>query len=250
MRKYFKSLIIASIFTMMTCFSSQAGIVYQLENSYNINQEESLEKFWDTVTEVKEYKVEKSLGSPTEIYLYGRFKNWLGDPIGKCTFYKNGNASYYTMILAEPEKAKDSITKNAEAHELLKEYIDGITPDLDGVKKLFEKMSNINYCYDTNADSRQSAWRILKYNSGVCDGYARIFDSALKELGIESYYVYGTAPSGGAHAWNVFVIDNKVYTVDATFASTSKTRGGNIWDYFKEDGSMTLGDGRKIINIY
>ena len=70
----------------------------------------------------------------------------------------------------------------------------------------------------------------------------------LEQMGIESYYVLGDTEAG-YHAWNTCVVDGNAYTFDATYALSRKGTD-KMWNTFKADSSMTLGDGRIIRNIY
>lgn len=58
----------------------------------------------------------------------------------------------------------------------------------------------------------------LKNRSVVCSGYANAYSNLLYMLGIESYYVRGTA-NGGSHGWNKVVINGVEYYTDVTWNS-------------------------------
>lgn len=55
----------------------------------------------------------------------------------------------------------------------------------------------------------------------ICEGYAKTFDYFAKRMGIETVIVNGRIhASGGSHAWNMVVVDEKWYHVDVTFMDT------------------------------
>ena len=74
---------------------------------------------------------------------------------------------------------------------------------------------------------------VLENRSSVCSGYARLFTSLSKMVGLDvkdvsgyakgySFEV-GTAPSGTNHAWNVVTIDGKDHIFDSTWGA------GSLW---------------------
>ena len=52
--------------------------------------------------------------------------------------------------------------------------------------------------------------------NGVCSTYAMLFYKAASRLGIQTYLCYGYA-GGGAHAWNMVVLDGEEYFYDVTW---------------------------------
>lgn len=59
----------------------------------------------------------------------------------------------------------------------------------------------------------------------VCSGYAAAFQAICDKLGIPCLTVFGTAAgssSNDLHAWNIVILESKVYGVDVTFDATGK----------------------------
>lgn len=224
--------LILSLSMTMSCFASDT----------------KLDTFWKTVLTGEEIPtLSTDAGTPLEIYKYGKYGVLLGTGFGSMNFKKSDGQ--YIITFNDSEKLKNSIKTHNEALGMIREQVKGVNADLDGIKSLFVKLTNTEYLYDYNKYGWDSGWLVLKENTGICNGYARVFSEMLDELGIENYYIEGRLKNNGLHAWNAFVLDGKTYTVDATHASTYKGTD-KIWNYFKEDGSMTLGDGRKVLNKY
>ncbi len=92
----------------------------------------------------------------------------------------------------------------------------------------YEKVKAVHYyvCmhveYDRDAynDPYSDGMEHTIYNAlfkgkAVCDGYAKLMDRLMRELGLECDIMYGFA--GGAHAWNTVCLDGYYYLVDATW---------------------------------
>ncbi len=71
--------------------------------------------------------------------------------------------------------------------------------------------------YDLSASNHQSAYSCLVDGHSVCSGYARAFQYIMQRLGIPTYFVTGVTSKGGAHAWNIVMIDGSAYYVDVTW---------------------------------
>ena len=90
--------------------------------------------------------------------------------------------------------------------------------------------------YDTvhkkNPDShiKTTAYAALFYHTAVCQGYAVTAYRLLKELGVDTRIVTGTAEVDGKrerHAWNIVRINGRYYNMDTTLDAVSGTD-----DYF------------------
>lgn len=235
--KYIKNKLIATSILLTLAFNIQ---------SFASNKE--LDTFWDKVLAGEEIpQLDASIGTPLEIYKYGRYRVLLGTNFGSMTFVEKDGQ--YNISFKDRDKLDKSISTNKEALEIVNEYTKGLNANIEDIKSLYVKLTNTEYLYDNTRSGWDSGWIVLKYNTGICNGYARVFSEMLDELGVENYYIEGRLTNGGLHAWNSFVLDGKTYTVDATHASKYKNTD-KIWNYFKEDGSMTLGDGRIVLNKY
>lgn len=71
--------------------------------------------------------------------------------------------------------------------------------------------------YDLNADNHQSAYSCLVDGRSVCSGYAKAFQYIMQRLGIPVYFVTGVTSKGGAHAWNIVMINGEAYYMDVTW---------------------------------
>jgi len=103
----------------------------------------------------------------------------------------------------------------------------------------YEKVKYVNdyIVYHTQYELKSKAspytpYSILLNGEGVCEGYALSTLLLLKELGIETKYISGTA-GGELHAWNLVKLDGKWYHLDTTWNDPVPDRGETIgYDYF------------------
>ncbi|OMG01521.1 hypothetical protein BK146_06385 [Paenibacillus sp. FSL R7-0333] len=98
-----------------------------------------------------------------------------------------------------------------------------------------------NFLKDTVPEMSRTVYGTLLEHKAVCQGYALTMNLLLELAGIESYYVTGVA-NGGAHAWNVIVLDGVYYHLDATWDDPVPDSPGNVrYDYFMiSDEKMAL----------
>ncbi len=82
----------------------------------------------------------------------------------------------------------------------------------------------LNCAYDYNSylagtvafEARLAAGALCS-RSAVCQGYAAAFNMLSRRVGIRSVVVTGTAPaSNDEHAWNMVLIDGRIYHIDVT----------------------------------
>ena len=87
--------------------------------------------------------------------------------------------------------------------------------DMEKIKVLHDWVcNNTVYAYDENgnpsgelnADKDSS---VFFYGSAVCEGYARAYTLLLRAVGIEAYYLFGSA-----HAWTMVKLGNHYFHVD------------------------------------
>lgn len=81
---------------------------------------------------------------------------------------------------------------------------------------------DLEYAFDQYGSPSAEAWAhniagAAEKGSGVCETYARTFQTVLNYLDIDNYFVSGTA-DGGEHAWNAVRLDDGMcYYVDCTW---------------------------------
>ncbi|MCI3918666.1 DUF5050 domain-containing protein [Paenibacillus sp. TRM 82003] len=89
-----------------------------------------------------------------------------------------------------------------------------------------------NYLNDAIPSESYTEYGILILGTGVCQGYAVTMQLLLDMIGVENYYLSGTA-GGGGHAWNIVVLDGTYYHLDATWNDPVPNRAGYVrYDYF------------------
>lgn len=116
--------------------------------------------------------------------------------------------------------------------------------ELEKARAVFRWVTH-NIAYDADAffsrrfrNSRATPQSVLKSRSGVCDGYARIYEGLAKAAGLEVVRVSGYAkgfgyetgddiPKAPNHAWNAVKVGGRWILVDTTWGAgsvSSKTR--------------------------
>lgn len=89
-----------------------------------------------------------------------------------------------------------------------------------------------------------SAYDILLYGNGVCQGYALAYKALLKEAGIDSVIVTSSAMN---HAWNLVKIDGYWYHADATWDDPTPDHKGFVRHnnfLLSDSGFSTSGGGK------
>ena len=107
---------------------------------------------------------------------------------------------------------------------LVKKLLGSCKNDFEKVRAIFSWMqNNIRYDYAGLQSNKmitetQDVWRT---RTGVCEGYANLFNYLCSIAGVHSEKISGQAGFDGkvrgAHAWNVVTINKKYYLIDATW---------------------------------
>ncbi len=136
---------------------------------------------------------------------------------------------YYTYLNQE-EEVDDRINKLIDSFDF------GIlTSDYEKVRTIYSYVyDNVSYddVHKNNSGHRlkNTAYGALFYGRAVCQGYAVLMYRLLRECGINSRIITGTAvyeDKEEFHAWNIAEIDGKYYNIDITWDDQSGTE-----DYF------------------
>ena len=99
--------------------------------------------------------------------------------------------------------------------------------------------------YQLSAPLNQSAYSALVNGQTVCAGYARAYQYLMMQLGIPCYYCMGYA--GESHAWNIVMLEDGFYNVDATWDDTIP----NTYHYFnKTDSDFNGNHTRTDLSVY
>lgn len=141
--------------------------------------------------------------------------------------YSEDESLFFDYTILKPtyeyrgqERQKRQQEIESGAAELLKNApTDGT--DFEKVQYVYEAViAHTDYVKD--APDNQTIYSVLVNGKSVCGGYARSVQYLLKQLGVESIYVYGTAMTeqtaeGLPHAWNLVRCEGNYYQVDATW---------------------------------
>ncbi len=123
-----------------------------------------------------------------------------------------------------------------EYETLLNSFVDGLALKAGATVK--EKAAAVNaavtkkvtydFCNDTaNSAARpyiRTAYGALKYGKAVCEGYSRVFKSALDKLGVTNVLINGWLSDGDAveaHMWNNVLDGGVWYGADPTVADSA-----------------------------
>lgn len=96
--------------------------------------------------------------------------------------------------------------------------------DLDKVILVHDYIVSHTY-YEKTSDAKGCAGGILGDGHGLCTGFARAFNAAMKYLGVETRYASSDDMN---HAWSLVKIDGQFYHVDCTWDDTHEEKYGYI----------------------
>lgn len=143
-------------------------------------------------------------------------------------------APSYTMTEEERQQIQQQIDKVVE------QWLGNISitdTDYAKVKYIYELLST-NTEYAEEAPNSQNIISVFLNGQTVCQGYACAAQYLLKQLGIQSVIVSGTA-LGEAHAWNLFQMNGAYYYMDVTWGR-GKYVEDTVENYFVDYKYMTM----------
>lgn len=143
-------------------------------------------------------------------------------------------APSYTMTEEERQQIQQQIDKVVE------QWLGNISitdTDYAKVKYIYELLST-NTEYAEEAPDSQNIISVFLNGQTVCQGYACAAQYLLKQLGIQSVIVSGTA-LGEAHAWNLFQMNGAYYYMDVTWGR-GKYVEDTVENYFVDYKYMTM----------
>lgn len=151
-------------------------------------------------------------------------------------YYTENN--YKMNVTFNYKKTKEEMTMmKTMAEQKSAEIIQNIIkPDMNDYQKELAIHNYIveNARYDTENFQKGTVpaesftdYGLLINGVAVCEGYAKSMLRLLKIVGINSYYVIGTA-DGTPHAWNIVELEGSHYHVDATFDDPVSANRENI----------------------
>lgn len=135
----------------------------------------------------------------------------------------------------------------------IKEFKEIVLSDIEEleevqIEKQIYKYIATHTTYDIQAPMNQSLYSTV-LGKTVCTGYAKMFKYLCNEAGIDCICIFGQYNNGEYHLWNIVNLDNQIYMVDCTSASTTYNKNkDNLYDYINK--TMNFMDEYYIVNDF
>lgn len=135
-----------------------------------------------------------------------------GDVVTRLTF-----SPAYTMTSEEADEF------DALVEVEVSKIIAGISQDADDYTKVKYVYDYIikNTDYDMSAPDNQNILSVLLNGKSVCQGYTKTAQLILNRLGIPTTLITGVVGDNQGHSWNMVMMDNEYYYMDATWGDAS-----------------------------
>lgn len=159
-------------------------------------------------------------------------------------------AKLFAQDLTKVDQKVLSYPEYNDLYELTHRISNDFDTELERVRAVYTWIANnISYSYRASEKSTsftfsnqeeykrkiqlrklRTAKNTIIKKAGICHGYATLFNEMCKILKVESYYITGMAKNelkniaskyNTNHAWNMVVINDKKYLIDATWGSGS-----------------------------
>lgn len=120
---------------------------------------------------------------------------------------------------------------------------------LRGVPDTEDEYKKVKYLYDTivnhteyrlSSVDNQNICSVFLHGESVCQGYAKALQYLMHRLDMESVLVLGTVTGGEGHAWNLVLINDRWYHLDATW--------GDAFYLFSDEEIAVSGEEIGLIN--
>lgn len=141
------------------------------------------------------------------------------------THYTLGGQIQKTVLSTTYTDSKTLISMEQEDMETIANLVIASIPpgsdDYEKVKYVYEWII-LNTDYDVGSPDNQSIKSVLLGKRSVCAGYARTLQYILNKIGVKTTFVEGKSlVTGENHAWNLCLVNDKYYYVDATWGDAS-----------------------------
>lgn len=166
--------------------------------------------------------------NPDIYWLEGGCKYWHDD---------NGNvlkvALNYNSTKDEVYNLKSTLEENTQR---LLNGVDSKTSDIDKIKQIHDNIVKSTY-YSLEGNNIRDIRGVMIEGRGVCESYAETTKYLLDKIGVQSILVSGNT-KGGAHEWNLVLIDGEWKALDTTWDDPIPYAGKSLpedyvrYDYF------------------
>ena len=159
-------------------------------------------------------------GVPTQ----GDYLLWVYDEVSYGASYGYDSEYYYLdasydVIYYTTAEQEAALTAKLETVMASFGFTDA-TDDYSKVKAIYDYIcANVVYDYTNLEDEsytlKYTAYAALMDGTAVCQGYATLFYRMALTAGVDTRVIIGDA--GGAHAWNIALLDSLYYNLDSTW---------------------------------
>ncbi len=127
--------------------------------------------------------------------------------------------SYYTTAEQEREL-------NAAVRAALQSLGLGQATDYQKIQRIYQYVcTHVTYDYSSETPDKYTAYDAMERGTAVCQGYALLLYRMLREAGLSTRIIAGTATATGEnHAWNIVRLGSSYYNLDSTW--DAQTQGG------------------------
>ena len=139
-------------------------------------------------------------------------------------FSLKNNICYTMRFEGMDEDFVNRYNRMMKALDEIKSMTTSQMSDLDKVILVHDYIVSHTY-YEKTSDAKGCAGGILGDGHGLCTGFARAFNAAMKYLGVETRYASSDDMN---HAWSLVKIDGQFYHVDCTWDDTHEEKYGYI----------------------
>lgn len=159
-------------------------------------------------------------------YLFENISNW------KISMSSKGTSATIKFQIQYLTTKQQEDFVNAHVAKVMPTLFTATAKDADKVKAIHDYIVKTVQYSEKTVGSQYSTYTLLTENKGVCQAYALLMDKMLKQAGIETMYVKGTA-GNDRHAWNLVKLDGGWFHVDATWNDPIGNKAGEVsYQYF------------------
>lgn len=145
----------------------------------------------------------------------------------KVITFENNLYGTFNIKIKHTYGEKEISEINKFINEFINKYINSKMSTYDKIKAVHDYIIE-NTDYDSNIkDSSKTAYGVIKYNEGICSGYADTVSLILNNLGIKNYRI-----NSKDHIWNLVYVNGKWLHLDVTWDDPISEEPNLNYTYF------------------